>query len=341
MSIIQNIQKRENILEFDFINDSTHIHPSLTNSIRRTILSDIETWAIDSNKIQFYDNTSILDNEFIAHRLTLIPIRSDIQDIDYDDVHIQCQKRNDTDDVMSVYVSDFVVTNKQTKEVIPTEKIFPYMRILLLKLRIQQSISFECSLKIGSPVKGDSSVHCSVCTCVQTFGVDENKVREETKNMSNDEKKSYMVMESSRNYKKNSRNEAEIIHFLLESIDQYEVTDIMNMGIDLLMKRLIRFKEDLLAQNERIEIQDGSVYEDIYEISVNDETDTLANVVTAYVGFREEVNYVGYVIRHPLMKNVLFRVKLNENNTIDNIYRVFGEAIDEIVGILNKMKESF
>jgi len=341
MSIIQNIQTKGNTLEFDFINDSTHIHPSLSNSIRRTILSDIDTWAIDSNKIEFYENTSVLDNEFIAHRLTLIPIRSDVQDIDYDDIHIQCQKRNDTDDVTSVYVSDFVVTNKQTKEVIPNEKIFPYMRILVLKLRIQQSISFDCSLKLGSPVKGDTSIHCAVCTCVQTFGADETKIREDTKNMSNEEKQTYMVMESVKNYKKNSRNEAEIIHFVIESIEQFEVTDIMNMGIDLLVKRFVRFKEDLLSQNERIEVKEGSVYEDIYEISVNGETDTLANVLTAYVGFREEVNYVGYVIRHPLMKNVLFRIKLNEKNTIDNIYKVFGEAIDEIVRILNQMKESF
>ncbi|KAJ3647617.1 hypothetical protein Zmor_019484 [Zophobas morio] len=61
----------ENELEFDLIG----IHPFLANAFRRLMLSDVPTMAIE--KVHILNNTSIIQDEVLAHRLGLIPLKAD------------------------------------------------------------------------------------------------------------------------------------------------------------------------------------------------------------------------------------------------------------------------
>lgn len=58
-------------MEFDLIG----IHPFLANTFRRIILSDVPTMAIE--KVHIYNNTSIIQDEVLSHRLGLIPLKAD------------------------------------------------------------------------------------------------------------------------------------------------------------------------------------------------------------------------------------------------------------------------
>lgn len=58
-------------MEFDMIG----IHPFLANTFRRLMLSDVPTMAIE--KVHIYNNTSIIQDEILAHRLGLIPLKAD------------------------------------------------------------------------------------------------------------------------------------------------------------------------------------------------------------------------------------------------------------------------
>ncbi|KAK4699721.1 hypothetical protein P7C70_g6540, partial [Phenoliferia sp. Uapishka_3] len=51
------------------------VHLGLANSLRRTLISNIETLAID--QVQIEENTSVLPDEMIAHRLGLVPLVSE------------------------------------------------------------------------------------------------------------------------------------------------------------------------------------------------------------------------------------------------------------------------
>ncbi|HLF16031.1 MAG TPA: DNA-directed RNA polymerase subunit D [Candidatus Thermoplasmatota archaeon] len=51
------------------------VHPYFVNALRRTLMSEVPKLAID--KVTFYDNTSALFDEMIAHRIGLLPVPTD------------------------------------------------------------------------------------------------------------------------------------------------------------------------------------------------------------------------------------------------------------------------
>ncbi len=55
------------------------ISPDVANAIRRTIMLDVPTLAIEN--VTIYDNTSALFDEIVAHRLGLLPLPTDLQSL--------------------------------------------------------------------------------------------------------------------------------------------------------------------------------------------------------------------------------------------------------------------
>ncbi|KAG5870985.1 hypothetical protein JTB14_013456 [Gonioctena quinquepunctata] len=83
---IKNFRKRFRIviirnenyeMEFDMIG----IHPFLANTFRRLMLSDVPSMAIE--KVHIHNNTSIIQDEVLAHRLGLIPLKADPRLFEY------------------------------------------------------------------------------------------------------------------------------------------------------------------------------------------------------------------------------------------------------------------
>jgi len=61
----------EDGLEFDLIG----VYPAIANAFRRLMLSDVPSMAIE--KVYIYNNTSIIQDEVLAHRMGLLPLRAD------------------------------------------------------------------------------------------------------------------------------------------------------------------------------------------------------------------------------------------------------------------------
>lgn len=57
------------------------VHPALANAYRRLMLSEVPSMAFE--KIYIYNNTSIIQDEVLAHRLGLIPIKADPRLFEY------------------------------------------------------------------------------------------------------------------------------------------------------------------------------------------------------------------------------------------------------------------
>jgi DNA-directed RNA polymerase I and III subunit RPAC1 len=68
---INVISKTEEKIVFDI----SGIEPPLANALRRIMIEEIPTMAID--KVDMWQNTSIIPDENLAHRMGLIPIKAD------------------------------------------------------------------------------------------------------------------------------------------------------------------------------------------------------------------------------------------------------------------------
>ncbi|KAK7901137.1 hypothetical protein WMY93_017906 [Mugilogobius chulae] len=68
---INVVQLDENSMEFDMVG----IDAAIANAFRRILLAEVPTMAIE--KVFIYNNTSIVQDEVLAHRLGLIPIKAD------------------------------------------------------------------------------------------------------------------------------------------------------------------------------------------------------------------------------------------------------------------------
>ncbi|XP_028133704.1 DNA-directed RNA polymerases I and III subunit RPAC1 [Diabrotica virgifera virgifera] len=77
-------------MEFDMIG----IHPFLANTFRRLMLSDVPSMAIE--KVYIHNNTSIIQDEVLAHRLGLIPLKADARLFEYKEDSSAASNENDS-----------------------------------------------------------------------------------------------------------------------------------------------------------------------------------------------------------------------------------------------------
>ena len=135
---------------------------ALANSLRRAILAEVPTMAIDLVEVEA--NTSVLADEFIAHRLGLIPLNSKnveevlyTRDCDCDQYCDQCSvtltllARCTGDEIMKVYARDLAITSGQANEYVGKPVITDPEGLgsVIAKLRKGQEIKMTCIAKKG------------------------------------------------------------------------------------------------------------------------------------------------------------------------------------------------
>jgi DNA-directed RNA polymerase I and III subunit RPAC1 len=95
----------------EMVVDVIGIDPPIANALRRIIIAEVPTMAIETVYIQ--DNTSIMQDEVLAHRLGLLPLKVDPRLFDF---HPKQGEHTETDTI----VFNHVLRGKIAK--IPTQK---------------------------------------------------------------------------------------------------------------------------------------------------------------------------------------------------------------------------
>ena len=147
--------------------DIVGIEPPLANALRRILISEIPTMAIEI--VNIYQNTSIIPDEVLSHRLGLIPIFADANDFQnkkeneevnefnaiYFKLHVKCEKTKSGDIINQEVISGHIhwtPIGKQSTQ-FTDENLIKVVHddILLVKLRPGQEIEAEliCVKGIG------------------------------------------------------------------------------------------------------------------------------------------------------------------------------------------------
>ena len=79
------LNKSKNEIKFDIIGDKKNgLDKSIVNSLRKILLTEIETISLDSDLIYIDKNNSSMHNEFLKDRISLIPLYTNPETYDHD-----------------------------------------------------------------------------------------------------------------------------------------------------------------------------------------------------------------------------------------------------------------
>lgn len=300
---IRNIKKDDNVLTFKIDNSQDKFTTPLINAIRRTILSQIPNYSIDSDTVNFEVNTSMLHNEFLKHRLILLPVKYDeVDKLNFKNIKISYDGENKTEVMKNIYLRDFIVTYNEKK--IDVNKIFSHTDILFSKLNKGQKLNFTCYLKDGTVLtEGDGAQLTNVSCCVHYFTEDKDG-----------------------EYKKNNVGNPLEYNIKIEIENDMDPMKIFKMGLKILFKKLVELKT-------KINIEKADVNFLAYDFIDDDCIDchALGGTITSYMANNIKYKFAGYDEASPLEKKLIIRTALKSNNTIDENKKHFIKSIDNIL----------
>jgi len=215
----QTITKKPELLEM-VISDT---EPAVVNSIRRIILGEVPAMAIDT--VNMYENTSAANDEYIAHRLGLIPLKTDLKTYK---LPTECCEGNCTSCSVEFSLDETgpkMVYSSALKPVDP--KVRPVSgKIPIVELRAGQRLRFEAKAVLG---KGETHVKFQAGNAAYRHTYDiktkkKPKIQNETAVINKAEAKGEKL-----NYK---RNENEFL-FRVETNGQMTAKDVMQEAIEI------------------------------------------------------------------------------------------------------------
>jgi DNA-directed RNA polymerase II subunit RPB3 len=157
---LANLSVQADSQHVDF--ELSNVDLAFANSLRRVVLAEIPTMAIDLVEIEA--NTSVLADEFLTHRLGLIPLNAkNVDDVVYSrdcdceqycelcSVTLTLRARCTGDEIMRVYARDLVVDSMRANEWVGTPVITDPegLGTVICKLRKGQELKMKCIAKKG------------------------------------------------------------------------------------------------------------------------------------------------------------------------------------------------
>lgn len=353
-----SISNNERKLVFNINN----IDVAYVNAIRRVILSEIPNIAIaydpykpDESDIIFKKNTSVLHNEFVGHRISLLPLhlsREEIDNFDPNNYKFQINVKNKSTSLLEITTDDVKPINNTT---INVRDIFPHdpitgepILITKLKPNIKNSEEGEELIVEFTARRGIAKQHsrwCPVSTCTYFNILDEVSIEKAKDNIDSKALHAFNTIDKYRIFKKNVYGEANAFTFTIESECKLKAKDILDMAFEVIERKI-----ESLKDTSKYDIKPlVSEHNNMYMITIHDEDHTLGNVLQTYIYnkyVRESkkalISYVGYYQPHPLENTVVLKIQFIDDKTdvLVILKTIFNELAQEFKNIKTVWKKS-
>lgn len=345
-----------------------NIDVSVINALRRTLLTDIEIWGMH-NKIKIANNTSKLTNEILQNRISCIPVHIPIESDDAPELEISLHVVNDTGSVMVVTSQDFIITHKQTGEILSTDQtraIFPpdpitgdFIDIVRLRPEIAtiqgktiagEELHITCELeKVTSAISAMFNA-VSLSTLWNTEDKDRQpdvlaqrqqewqqegrspvEIERETKN--------WWLLDAKRVFIPNS------FEFAVESVGIYTNYELMRKACDVIMQSLNDWTKKI-DDNTLIIMPSNTTLTNGFDITVDSGNSTIGNLMNnklyaQYYQKKKYLTYCAYGKFHPHNDTSTIRIAAVEEPTILIIHTMLKTCISEIENQIKSIRDAF
>lgn len=339
-------------------NHSFEIHDmdlAYVNGIRRVILTDVPITGVigepidkDEPTVNVLVNTGALHNEIIIHRIGLIPIcltEDEIESYEDGSIKLELNVKNEGNKIENVTTkhitatrNDVIITDKELASIFPPNKVSKD-HILITRLRTGEHLHLKADV-VKRTGRHNASFN-PVSLCNFSYVQDPAEAG-----------KKQSVLDKERAYFKNKYGDPTIFKFDIEHINKNVGPKyLLPKSIDIIIAKLNKLRNELvnLDQSATVKIQQFQDIENTFEFMIDDEDDTLGNIIQSYIHnkYIRENNkfntttaclYVGYICPHPLKALMILRITLEEESN-KPVFIAFLEAnCKSIIEDLTKIK---
>ena len=320
-----------------------NIDLAIINGIRRVILTDIPIPGIIGEKLENDDpsvdiviNNGALHNEIIIHRIGLIPICLKEDEIDnYEDnsIHIELNVKNATNKTMDVTTNDIIATRnniniskEELKDIFPANKISKD-HILITRLRTGEQLHFKAKVVKR---KGRDNASFNPVSLSNFSYIQDPKEAD----------KKHNILDKERAYYKNKYGDPTRFKFDIESINHnIGPKYLVSKSLDIIINKLESLKKELGSETSaKVKIQQFQDIKGTFEFIIEDEDDTLGNIIQSYIHnhyirennkYKDKISctFIGYICPHPLKSLMIIRISL-EDVSDQNSHKVFADFLE-------------
>jgi DNA-directed RNA polymerase subunit L len=318
----------------------------------------------EKSTITIEKNTSIFNNEVVAHRIAMVPIfvppdfTHETFPLDRYEFHLDVT--NDTKVPIDVTTKDFKIWDKtiagyitDTKTFLPPDPITSdYILLFSLNPKANTYAEFE-SIKVKAELvlgNGKENSHFNPTSQVAyTFTVDEKlaaagfedlktqaakkKGAELTEADIESLKKKFDSLDKARFYKKNEEGDPTDYDFSVETLGTISARSAVQKGWDYMARVVQAALERLEKGDDSITIINTTKAMIGFDILFDGEEHTLGNILQFAFLRNPSINYAGYFIPHPLKKSMTVSVSFvnKDDNSFENVKKVLSDTLANIV----------
>jgi DNA-directed RNA polymerase subunit L len=316
-----------------------NVDVAIVNALRRVILAEIPNvaFAIDlhggESDVYIHKNVSSLHNEYLMHRLSLVPLCFDgdeIENFDSNNYKFVLKAKNAGQEMMDVTTRDIQIYDQNGKRLDAlAQKVFPANPITKDHILITQlkpnyidpskgdEIDIEARAILGTAKRNACWTPVSICTFYNN--TDEEKANQsfveyhaKNKSLSRSEAKTrFDTMERQRCFKTNQFGEPSSFTFTVETECKMQPTYIVRKAFEVLIAKMTGLIGKVADCKETV-LPNGVV-----SLEIPGEDHTIGNLLQAltynmYIRDSNRIDFIGYYVPHPLEDILLVRVKTKD-----------------------------